>query len=72
MEPAYADIELLNGVDLVDVRRHMIDEERVRRVRLNILVDTNFHMLAISEPIRQQLQLPVVEKRNLQTSRGGY
>ncbi len=66
----YADIELINGFDLELARRHMIGEEEVKRMPINILVDTGSYMLAINESIQEQLQFPVVEKRKAQLANG--
>ena len=63
MASVYADIELINGDDLVLARRHMIGEEEIKRMVVNMLVDTGSVMLAINESIQEQLQFPVVEKR---------
>lgn len=66
----YADIELINGDDLALVRRHIIGEEEVKRMRVNALVDTGSYMLCINENIQEQLELPIVEKRKAQLADG--
>ena len=66
----YAEIELINGEDLVLARRNIIGKEEIKRMRINALVDTGSYMLAINETIQAQLQLPVVEKRNAQLANG--
>lgn len=66
----YADIELINGDDLALARRHIIGEDEVKRLHVNMLVDTGSYMLAINETIKEQLQLPVVEMRKAQTATG--
>jgi clan AA aspartic protease len=66
----YAEIELINGEDLALVRRHIIGEEEIKRMRVSALVDTGSYMLAINENIQEQLQLPVVEKRKAQLANG--
>lgn len=66
----YADIELINGFDLELSRRHMIGKEEVKRIHVNMLVDTGSIMLAINESIQEQLQFPVVEKRKGQLANG--
>lgn len=66
----YADIEIINNDDLADLRRHRIGEDEVRRMHINILVDTGCVMLAINENIQEQLQLPIVEKRKVQLANG--
>ena len=62
----YADIELINAYDLEQARRNIIGEEEIKRMPVNILVDTGSYMLAINENIQEQLQLPIVEKRKVQ------
>lgn len=66
----YADIELINGGDLEMARRHLLDIDEVKRMYVNILVDTGAIMLCINENIQEQLQLPVVEKRKAQLANG--
>jgi len=66
----YADIELINGGDLEMARRGYMDQDEVKRMRINALVDTGSYMLAINENIQEQLQLPVVEKRKAQQANG--
>jgi len=66
----YADIELINGGDLEMVRRGYMDQDEVKRMRINALVDTGSYMLAINESIQEQLQLPIVEKRKAQLANG--
>ncbi len=66
----YADVELINGEDIAMARRHIIGEDEIKRIHVNILVDTGSYMLAINEIIKEQLQLPVVETRKAQTATG--
>jgi clan AA aspartic protease len=66
----YADLELINGGDLELARRGYIDQDDIKRMRINALVDTGSYMLAINENIQEQLQLPVVEKRKAQLANG--
>lgn len=66
----YADIELINGGDLEMARRSLLDVDEVKRMHVNILVDTGAIMLCINENIQEQLQLPVVEKRKAQLANG--
>ncbi len=66
----YAEIEIINGDDLVLMRRNIIGEDEVKRMRINFLVDTGSYMLCINENIQEQLQLPVVEKRKAQLANG--
>ena len=66
----YADIELINGEDIVMARRGYMDRDEIKRIKLNILVDTGSYMLAINENIQSILQLPVTEKKRAQLTTG--
>jgi hypothetical protein len=59
----YAEIELINADALALVRKKIIGEEEVKRMPVNVLVDTGVYMLSINEAIQEQLQLPFLEKR---------
>jgi len=66
----YADIELINGGDLEMVRRHLMDKDEVKRIWVNMLVDTGAYNLCINENIQAQMEFPVVEKRKAETADG--
>ena len=66
----YADIELINGEDLVLARRNYIGEDEIKSMRVNMLVDTGSVYMCINESIQQQLLLPVLEKRKGQLANG--
>ncbi len=51
----YADIELINAIDLVLSKRHIIGEKEVKRMRINILVDSGAYMMAINDTSRHNL-----------------
>ena len=59
----YAYIELINADDMALVRRSMMDKDEVKRMHINMLVDSGAYMMAINESIKEQLQLPFIEKR---------
>ena len=59
----HAEVEIINGGDLEMVRRHLLDQDDVKRMTVTMLVDTGAYNLCINEEIQEQLQLPVVEKR---------
>lgn len=62
----YADIELINGDDIVLASRNIIGEDEIRKYPVNILVDTGTYYLCINETICEQLGLSVVERRKAQ------
>jgi len=66
----YADIELINGGDMELARRQIIGEEEIKRMQVNILVDTDSYYLCINETIQEQLGLSVLEKRKGQLADG--
>jgi clan AA aspartic protease len=63
MGMVYADIELINADDLALLRRNMIDKDEVKRMHVNMIVDSGAYMMAINETIQGQLELPFIEKR---------
>ena len=66
----YAEIELINAEDIVLARRFIIGEEEIKRIKINMLVDTGSVYMCINENIQAQLQLPVIEKRKGQLANG--
>jgi clan AA aspartic protease len=66
----YAEIELINAEDLALARKHIIGEEEVKRMRVNMLVDSGAYFMAINESIQSQLELPVIEKRKAVMANG--
>ena len=64
----YAEIELINAGDLELVRKNYLDPEDVKKITLNMLVDTGAYNLCINEDIQSQLQLAFVEKRSAYTA----
>jgi clan AA aspartic protease len=66
----YADIELINAIDLGLVRRYKIGEEEVKRIKVNMLVDTGSVYMCINETVQEQLQLDIIEKRKGQLADG--
>ena len=59
----YADLVLINAVDLALASKHIIGEEEIKRMHLNMLADSGAFMMAINQNIQEILQLPFVEKR---------
>lgn len=66
----YAEITLINGEDITLARRHIIGQEEIKQMQINMLVDTGSYNLCINEVIQSQLQFPVVEKRKGETADG--
>ena len=66
----YADIELINAIDLGLAKRHEIGDEEVKRMQVSMLVDTGSVYMCINETVQEQLQLEVVEKRKGQLADG--
>ncbi|MCH5599628.1 clan AA aspartic protease [Niabella ginsengisoli] len=66
----YAEIELINGDDLALARRHVIGEEEIKSITVNMLVDTGSVYMCINENVQEQLQLSIVEKRKGQLADG--
>ncbi len=64
----YTEIQLINIVDSELAKRHIIGIEEIKQITTTALVDTGSIMLAINEEVQSQLQLPLVEKRTVQTT----
>jgi clan AA aspartic protease len=59
----HAEIELINGADLVLAQKHIIGEEEIKRMKILPLVDTGAITLCINENIQEILQFPVIEEK---------
>lgn len=57
MGAVHAEIELINGADYLDARRHVIGEDEVRCTRVRMLVDSGSYLMAINENIQAYLNL---------------
>ena len=66
----YAAVELINRDDLALAKKFIIGEEEVKRMYVEMLVDTGAYMLAINESIQEQMQFPYVEKRKFELGNG--
>jgi len=55
----YATFELINADDQALARRHVIGEEEIKRMNVNMLVDSGAYMMAINEAIQEYMQLPL-------------
>ena len=64
----YADIELINALDAGNAKKNIIGEDEIKRLKLNMLVDSGAYMMAINETIQSQLELDFVEKRKVQVA----
>lgn len=66
----YADIKLINTGDFELARRNYIKPEEVKRMTVDMLVDSGAYNLCINENIQQQLDLPFIEKRKAEVANG--
>ena len=64
----HAEIELINAEDVGLARKNYIDQDEIKKIRLDMLVDTGAYNLCINEEVQAQLQLPFVEKRSAYTA----
>lgn len=66
----YADITLISGEDLILAKRNIIGEEEIKQITVSMHVDTGSIYMCINETIKEQLQLPVIEKCKGQMTNG--
>jgi clan AA aspartic protease len=59
----FAEIELTNGGDAYMFRQGMIEEAEIKQIMVNALVDSGAYMLTINNDVRNQLDLPFIEKQ---------
>ncbi|MCY7375405.1 MAG: clan AA aspartic protease [Pyrinomonadaceae bacterium] len=59
----YAEIELTSFDDIALHRRGYLEEDKIKKVKVSALVDTGSYMLTINDKIRNQLDLPLIEKQ---------
>ena len=65
-----AELEITSGDDLALLRRKMITSEKVKKMKVNFLVDRGAYMLAINEKIRTQLDLSKVDSHLAEMANG--
>ncbi len=68
----FANIELISGDDLTLFRLGYIPEDRIKRVEVKALVDTGATMLAITESIKNQLNLFKVDEQQAELGDGSF
>jgi len=66
----YAEVELINAIDLGLAKRYRIGEEEIKRMTVTMLVDTGRVYMCINESVQAQLELDIVEKRKGQLANG--
>ena len=59
----FAEIELTSVDDLVLHRRGFIEQHEIKQVKVKSLVDTGAYMLTINDDVKNQLDLPLIEKQ---------
>lgn len=65
-----AEIELINSSDISLFEGAIISEDKIRRMKVNALVDTGAAMMAVNENIKNQLGLKVRGHRMAQLADG--
>jgi hypothetical protein len=61
----YADVELINALDLGLAKRHIIGDEEIKRMHAYVLVDSGSNLMAINDTIQEILDLPFIERRRV-------
>ena len=59
----FAEIELTSLDDIVIHRRGFLEKSEIKQVKVKSLVDTSAYMLKINDNIRNQLDLPLIERQ---------
>ncbi len=66
----YAEIELINSVDLELVRRGLMTDDQVRRVSVTALVDSGATLMSIPPSVREQLGLSILGEGDAELADG--
>jgi len=66
----HANIDLINGADLVLFRRGYIKEKDIKKMKVKALVDSGAYMLAINENVKVQLDLAKVDEQMAELADG--
>ncbi|MCK4766538.1 MAG: aspartyl protease family protein [Candidatus Aminicenantes bacterium] len=66
----HADIELINGSDIVLHRKGYIKSEDIKRMKVKALVDSGAYMLAVNENVKVQLDLDKVDEQMAELADG--
>ena len=59
----YTDIQLINSNDLAIQRSGYIHENKIRKMNVNVLLDSGAVTLSINESIKVQLGLPALDRQ---------
>jgi clan AA aspartic protease len=59
----YAEIELVNTEDLALHRRGFLAEDKIKRMRIRAMVDSGSYMMVITDYIRRELDLPLIQEQ---------
>lgn len=66
----HADIDLINGADLVLFKRGYIKKKEIKKMKVKALVDSGAYMLAINENLKVQLDLTKVDEQMAELADG--
>jgi hypothetical protein len=70
MGHVHAEIEIINSVELQLAKRHLIDQEEVKRMHITVMVDRAAWKLCINENIQCIMNLPFLRKEGLRLADG--
>ena len=70
MGTVFAEITLKNAFDAGKARKGLFNEQSVRSVTVNSIVDTGAMSLVITEELRQQLGLTITGEKSVRTANG--
>ena len=70
MGHVYAEIEIINSEELAMAKRNLMDKDEVKRMNLNVLVDSGAWKLCINENIQSIMDLPFIRKERFRLADG--
>jgi predicted aspartyl protease len=66
----HAEIEIINGDDLVLARKSIIGEEEIKRMHVRMMADNGAINLCINENVQEYMQFPVSEYKTFVVATG--
>jgi clan AA aspartic protease len=70
MGHVHAEIEIINSIELGMAKRHLLDQDEVKRMHITVMVDSGAWKLCINENIQSIMNLPFARKEGLRLADG--
>jgi clan AA aspartic protease len=66
----YAEIEIVNAEQLGMAKRHLLDQDEVKKMKIRVMADSGAWMMCINENIQSIMDLPFIRKEKVRLADG--